>query len=102
MWSDLEIGSINRRNPRLASVVIHGLGGLGKSSVALEYMYRHWDAYSVILWLYAGNRAKLDSQFVQLARLLGLPVEIGNVNNSREAVVHWIIHLGMIFLHRSR
>jgi hypothetical protein len=88
LHGDLEVGSVNYRSPRLPSVVIYSLGGFEKSSIALEYLYRHYDAYPVILWLYADKKDKLDSQFVQLARLLRLPIEAGNINNGREAVLH--------------
>lgn len=89
----------NQRDPqqsgvKQASVVLHGLGGIGKSSVALEYLYREFHTYPVILWLYAEKKEKLDSQFVQMARLLGLCAEGGDADESRELVLHWITELG--------
>lgn len=90
----LEVGRLSHGNSRLSSVVVHGLGGLGKSSVALEYLYRNYNAYSVIIWLYAEKKDSLDTQFVRLARLLGLPVDSGSINNSGKAVLHWMTHLG--------
>ena len=95
--SDLEISSINQISSKLSSVAVYGLGGFAKSSLALEYMYRHYDAYPEILWLYADKKDKLDSQLVHLAQLLGLHVEAGNTNNSRETVLHWITHISRFY-----
>ena len=36
-----------------AAVLVHGLGGVGKSSIAREYGWRNRDAYSVVWWLNA-------------------------------------------------
>ncbi|KAF2809091.1 uncharacterized protein BDZ99DRAFT_571917 [Mytilinidion resinicola] len=91
-------GRLDSTDPKLASVVLHGLGGFGKSTVALEYLYRHYDLYKVIIWLYADKKEKLDSQVVQLARLLGHSSEGGNTDDSREAVMHWITHLDVNYL----
>jgi hypothetical protein len=78
---------------RLSSVVVHGLGGCGKSSVAREFMYRHFDYYPVILWLHADTPEKLETQFVQIARTLGFATDTG-INRSREEVLQWITNLG--------
>jgi hypothetical protein len=39
---------------------MHGLGGVGKSQVALEYAYRHALAYRAVFWI----RAETDEQVV--------------------------------------
>jgi hypothetical protein len=77
---------------RLSSVVLHGLGGLGKSSIAVEYMYKHYDDYTVIIWLYADQEDKLVAQFVQLARFLGI-TDKGRTDKAHEDVLHWISNL---------
>ncbi|KAL4860970.1 hypothetical protein BDV12DRAFT_204504 [Aspergillus spectabilis] len=75
---------------RMRSVVIHGLGGCGKSSVAKEYMYRQMNRYDVVLWLYADSTAKLDSQYIVLASSLGIKVP---ESRAVVAVSQWITHL---------
>jgi GTPase SAR1 family protein len=50
--NELKGGKIDATYSGLISIVIHGLGGFGKSSIALEYIYRYYDDYPVILWLY--------------------------------------------------
>jgi hypothetical protein len=77
---------------KVQSVVIHGLGGCGKSSVAKEYMFRRLDDYAVVLWLYADVREKLETQFINLSRKLGMQA---TESDAREAVLDWVNHLGM-------
>jgi class 3 adenylate cyclase/tetratricopeptide (TPR) repeat protein len=55
-----------------AIVVVHGLGGIGKSSIAREYGWRHREHYSVMWWLNAQSEdgiidglLRLGSMFVQ-------------------------------------
>ncbi len=55
-----------------AIAAVHGLGGVGKSSVAREYGWRNRDAYSVIWWLNAQTEdgiidalLRLGAMFVQ-------------------------------------
>lgn len=44
-----------------AIAVVHGLGGVGKSSIAREFGWRHRDEYSVVWWLNAQTeRAALN------------------------------------------
>jgi hypothetical protein len=69
--SDLEFASVYHNSLALSSVIIYGLGGSEKTLAPLEHLYRHYNAYSVILWPYADKNNKLDSQLAQLARLLG-------------------------------
>jgi len=52
---------------------ISGLGGIGKTQVALEYAYRHRQDYHAVLWGRADTRESLISTFVTIASLLDLP-----------------------------
>lgn len=86
---------------RMKSIVIHGIGGCGKSSVAKEYMYRRFNTgnYKVILWFYADEREKLKNQFIQLARQLRIPFEETSAHMS---VLHWINNHGQCGLMFTR
>jgi tetratricopeptide (TPR) repeat protein/DNA-binding XRE family transcriptional regulator len=55
------------------SAVLHGLGGVGKTQVALEYAYRYALAYRAVFWLVAETAESIISSFVAIARTLQLP-----------------------------
>src|SRR5947209_10822090 len=52
---------------------ISGLGGIGKTQVAVEYAYRYRDHYQAIFWINASTRDAISADFVTLAALLNLP-----------------------------
>jgi tetratricopeptide (TPR) repeat protein len=51
---------------------ISGLGGIGKTQIAIEYTYRYRDHYQAILWVTASSVDMLTADFVMLADLLNL------------------------------
>ena len=59
----------DRRGPRVA--VLHGLGGAGKTSVALEYAHRHQARADVVWQLPAEDPTVLAAGFADLAAALG-------------------------------
>src|SRR6266487_337154 len=52
---------------------ISGLGGVGKTQIAVEYAYRYHQDYQAILWLSADAREALISGYIANAHLLNLP-----------------------------
>ena len=50
-----------------------GLGGIGKTQLAIEYAYRHRDEYRAVLWVNAASRDTVISGFLDLADRLQLP-----------------------------
>lgn len=70
---------------------ISGLGGSGKTQIAMEYAYRHRDDYSVVLWVKADTYETLTSDFVTIADSLKLPEK--NVQDRKiivNAVKQWL------------
>jgi tetratricopeptide (TPR) repeat protein/transcriptional regulator with XRE-family HTH domain len=55
------------------SVAICGLGGVGKTQIAVEYAYRYRQDYRAVLWTQADSHDDLVSGFVAIANLLDLP-----------------------------
>jgi hypothetical protein len=41
-------------------VILHGLGGIGKSSIALEYAFMYLSSYSTVLWADATSETSLS------------------------------------------
>jgi tetratricopeptide (TPR) repeat protein len=50
-----------------------GMGGVGKSQVAVEYAYRHKADYKVIWWIRSEEAATLVADYADLAKELDLP-----------------------------
>ncbi|KAB5575359.1 tpr repeat-containing protein [Coniochaeta sp. 2T2.1] len=57
---------------RLRAVGIHGLGGVGKSQLALHYANTSMETYEVIAYIPAGTQIKLAQSVSSLANKLGL------------------------------
>lgn len=53
---------------------ISGLGGIGKTQTAIEYCYRHINAYTAILWVRAENQTVFNDSYSEIVTLLGLRV----------------------------
>jgi tetratricopeptide (TPR) repeat protein len=80
-----------RRIPRTPVQAICGLGGVGKTALALEYAYRFASEYKVVWWLRAEEPATLAASFADLGVALRLPgrAEPG-VRAAFEAVKQWL------------
>ena len=63
---------LHRALTRGAAVALTGLGGIGKTQLALEYAYRHRDEYRVVWWVRADDEATLAADYAGLAAALGL------------------------------
>jgi len=61
--------------PAALTQAISGLGGVGKTQLAVEYAYRHAAEYDVVWWVRAEEPATLPSDYAGLAGELGLPEE---------------------------
>lgn len=52
---------------------LYGLGGIGKTRTAAEYVFRYSDKYTHVFWIHAETHDSLLTSFVALAQSLHLP-----------------------------
>jgi hypothetical protein len=70
----------------LVPQALHGLGGIGKSQLAVEFAYRYQDDYQLVWWIQASDERSVRRSLVSLARRLGLP-ESDNVEDTVDTVL---------------
>ncbi len=71
---------------------ISGLGGIGKTQLALEYAYCYHQDYTAVLWARAESIEALTSSYVALATLLNLPErEAKEQEVTVQAVKTWLL-----------
>jgi hypothetical protein len=68
----VEISSFFSANhiTRPRSLILHALGGQGKSQIALEYCHRWKETYHGIFWINASSEATVIQSYVQIAAKL--------------------------------
>jgi hypothetical protein len=81
------------------TIVLHGLGGIGKTQLAIAYAKRHKDNYSAIFWLNIKDKDSLRQSFAAVARqiLRGYPlarglstINVKNLDDVIDAVKAWL------------
>ncbi|KAH9212278.1 P-loop containing nucleoside triphosphate hydrolase protein [Leptodontidium sp. 2 PMI_412] len=75
------------------SCVIHGIGGVGKTQLALEHKYRYREDYSYLFWVRADSGMEISISFASFARSLmpgsTLQDQLANVQLVRDWMVQY-------------
>ncbi len=83
--------TLNARQTTVVTQAIVGLGGVGKTQLALAYCYAHLDAYDLIYWLSADNQPTLGESMMLLAHRLKLvPPNQADQDVARQAVLRFL------------
>lgn len=65
-------------------VMLHGLGGVGKSQTALHYANQHRDLYDAIFWTSTATQVKLAIGYSKVSLKLGISKENADQSFTRE------------------
>jgi tetratricopeptide (TPR) repeat protein len=73
-------------------VAIYGMGGVGKTQVAIEYVYRHENDYDNVYWISASDQAALLSGFQEVGTRTGCLVsaDIQDPTAVAKSVLSWL------------
>ena len=66
---------------------LHGMGGVGKTQLVIEYVHRHAGEYDLVWWIAAEQAATVLSSLSELAGRLGLPS-----SDDRQQTARTVLH----------
>ena len=76
------------------TVNLHGLGGIGKTQIALAFAHRFRDRFSSVFWIPSHKRTTIEHEFLEIARTLQLlTTEAGDEGSPHEiaySVLEWL------------
>ncbi|KAI9682556.1 MAG: hypothetical protein M1822_006854 [Bathelium mastoideum] len=82
-----------------STVVLHGLGGMGKTQLAIAYAQRHKEKYTAIFWINTSDEDSLKLSFLDVARQIArdqpeasvlASVDMENLDDMVNAVKTWL------------
>ncbi|MEO3816504.1 FxSxx-COOH system tetratricopeptide repeat protein [Plantactinospora sp. B24E8] len=97
-----ELRTLLRSSPKVvlagpSPVALQGMGGIGKSQLALEYAHRYRAAYDAVWWIDADQVPFIESALGDLAPSLGIALSDSNRENAR-AVLQALRHTDLRWL----
>lgn len=71
----------------LKSLALHGMGGVGKTQIALQYANKSRDRFNVVLWVAAESSISIGQSFLGIARDLGLIKSAEEIQDPAAAIL---------------
>ena len=90
---ELRAALLSAKGAAIAGRALHGLGGIGKTRLAIEYAWEHASEYSALLFVRADSAAALDAGLAALAsaEALELPEKEAQRDADKiEAALRWL------------
>lgn len=69
---------------------LYGLGGVGKTQVALKYLHSNFSRFSHIFWVYEDTDSKLMNEFDTISKKLGMKNSSSSRNQAIEYFHAWL------------
>lgn len=66
---------------------VHGLGGVGKTQLAIEYAWRHHSDYDLVWWVPAGEPVAIITSLISLGQQIGASTEDTNPSQTVASVL---------------
>jgi tetratricopeptide (TPR) repeat protein len=78
----------------LVPITLYGMGGVGKSQIAIEYIYRFAADYELVCWISGQVPSQLRSELAALAPHLGIPASADDDQEATLEAVKEALRLG--------
>jgi hypothetical protein len=79
------------KNSASHRIVLHGLGGSGKTEVVVRFAENHREDYLAVFWVDGTNETRIDDGFQSISRALGL-YDATMPQQSASGVQSWLIN----------
>jgi hypothetical protein len=86
--------------PSLKSVALFGMGGVGKTQIAIQYAYQNLEKFDVIFWIAADNAIAIQQSFRTIADGLGLLGSDEDIKDAAAAIYkmkNWLATTSSLF-----
>lgn len=83
-----EMHKVLSKDENRETIILHGLGGIGKTQLAIEYAKRYRDNYSAIFWFNINDAESVKQSFIKVAQKIlrehPTAAGLGNIDLSRD------------------